>query len=245
MNNKKELIIESAEEIFSRFGYKKSTMEDIASQAHIGKATLYYYFPSKEVIFGEVIRKDSERFRSKLNEAAASAHTPEAKIRAYVATRMIHLEDMSKFYPTLTQEYLDHYFFVENVRKEFHDYENTVLSKLLQDGIDQNDFFIDLVLKITSKKMGTGIVVDENQKLLGIITDGDLRRSCVEGEKVFDKTAKDIMHENPKTIQSGVLALKALKVMEEYNITSLIVQEDQKVVGLVHIHDLVKAGIKE
>ena len=111
--------------------------------------------------------------------------------------------------------------------------------------IDQNDSFIDLVLKITSQKMGTGIVVDEHQKLLGIITDGDLRRACTEGEKVFDKKAKDIMHKNPKTVQSGVLALDALKIMEEYNITSLIVQKDQNVVGLVHIHDLVKAGIKE
>ena len=190
MINKKELIIESAEEVFSRFGYKKSTMEDIASQAHIGKATLYYYFPSKEVIFGEVIRKDSEQFRSKLNEAAASAETPEAKIRAYVTARMVHLEDMSKFYPTLTQEYLDHYFFVEKIRKEFYDYENTVLSNLLQNGIDQNEFFVDDV-ECTARMLAIAIkgleypmlqnkqdydIIEESTKMLDIIFNGIKRR---------------------------------------------------------------------
>lgn len=111
--------------------------------------------------------------------------------------------------------------------------------------VNQNDSFIDLVLKITSKKLGVGIVVDDEQHLLGIITDGDLRRACMSGKKVFDVLAKDIMHENPKTIQSGVLALEALKVMEDFNITTLLVQDNKKIVGLVHIHDLVKAGIKE
>ncbi|MFH1644259.1 MAG: KpsF/GutQ family sugar-phosphate isomerase [bacterium] len=111
--------------------------------------------------------------------------------------------------------------------------------------VNQNDSFIDLVLKITSKKLGTGIVTDDQQNLLGIITDGDLRRACAEGKKVFDNTAGDIMHENPKTIQAGSLALHALKIMEDFNITSLVVLQGQKVVGLVHIHDLVKAGIKE
>jgi len=190
MNNKEELIIDSAEEVFARFGYKKSTMEDIAVQAHIGKATLYYYFPSKEVIFGEVIHKDSEQFRSKLNEAAASVETPEAKIRAYVAARMIHLEDMSKFYPTLTQEYLDHYFFVEKIRTEFYDYENTILSNLLQNGIDQNAFYIDDV-ECTSRMLAIAIkgleypmlqnkenydIIEESTKMLDIIFNGIKRR---------------------------------------------------------------------
>ena len=97
---------------------------------------------------------------------------------------------------------------------------------------------------MTSKKLGTGIVVDENKKLLGIITDGDLRRACDAGASVFEKCASDIMGSNPKSIQSNVKALRALKIMEDANITSLVVVENEKVVGLVHIHDIIKAGIK-
>jgi len=190
MNEKEKMIITAAEEVFARFGYKKATMEDIATQAHIGKATLYYYFPSKEVIFGEVIKKDSEHFKTKLNGAALSANKPEDKIRAYITARMEHLEDLKKFYPMLTQEYLDHYFFVENVRKEFHDYENTVLSKLLQDGIDQNDFFIDDV-ECTARMLAIAIkgleypmlqnqegydIIQESNRMLDIIFNGIKKR---------------------------------------------------------------------
>ncbi len=102
--------------------------------------------------------------------------------------------------------------------------------------------FKDLLFTITSKKLGVGIVID-NKKLLGIITDGDLRRACELGPQIFQKIAKDIMTSNPKTINSDILAYDALQIMEEFNITSLVVMQDEKVVGLMHIHDLVKAGI--
>ncbi len=104
--------------------------------------------------------------------------------------------------------------------------------------------FQEILYTMTSKKLGTGIVVDENKKLLGIITDGDLRRACDAGASVFEKCASDIMGSNPKSIQSNVKALRALKIMEDANITSLVVVENEKVVGLVHIHDIIKAGIK-
>jgi len=111
--------------------------------------------------------------------------------------------------------------------------------------LNKNDLFAELLFTVTSKKLGTGIVVDEDKKLLGIITDGDLRRACAVGEKVFSKTAQDIMHKSPKTAPLNSLAFDALKIMEDFNITSLVVLDGEKVVGLVHIHDLVKAGIKE
>lgn len=103
--------------------------------------------------------------------------------------------------------------------------------------------FKDLLFTITSKKLGSGIVVNEKKELLGIITDGDLRRACEHGPKLFEKKAKDIMTINPKTISDDILAYDALKIMEEFNITSLVVVKEKKVVGLIHIHDLIKAGI--
>jgi arabinose-5-phosphate isomerase len=103
--------------------------------------------------------------------------------------------------------------------------------------------FKDVLVTITSKKRGLGIVIDEHGSLCGIITDGDLRRACECGTKVFDTCALDIATKHPKFIAPNALAYTALRMMEEYNITSLVVVEHEKVVGLVHIHDLIKAGL--
>ncbi|MCF7799474.1 KpsF/GutQ family sugar-phosphate isomerase [Candidatus Babeliales bacterium] len=102
----------------------------------------------------------------------------------------------------------------------------------------------DLLFTITNKKMGIAIVIDSEKNLLGIITDGDLRRAFDLGPDIFNKTAEDLMIVNPKTIKKDILAALALQTMEEFNITSLVVvQNKKKVVGLIHIHDLVKAGL--
>lgn len=110
--------------------------------------------------------------------------------------------------------------------------------------ISIEESFDELLITITEKKLGIGIVVDDKQKLIGIITDGDLRRACKVGKQIFEKKAKDIMTKNPKFINSDILAYDALQIMEKFNITSLIVVDfNQKVVGVIHIHDLIKAGI--
>ncbi|HBS47990.1 TPA: D-arabinose 5-phosphate isomerase [Candidatus Dependentiae bacterium] len=106
--------------------------------------------------------------------------------------------------------------------------------------------FQNFILTITKKKLGVGIVVDDHKNLLGIITDGDLRRACELGNLVFEKKAFEIMTPFPKTISPDELAYDALIKMENINITSLVVVENQKkVIGLIHIHDLLKAGIKK
>ena len=109
--------------------------------------------------------------------------------------------------------------------------------------IYENTLFVDLICVITKKKLGVGIVVDEKNKVKGIITDGDLRRACKYGSLLFNKTAEDIMTKNPKVIAHNLMAIDALEIMESYNITSLIVQEFEQIVGIIHIHDLIKAGI--
>lgn len=105
--------------------------------------------------------------------------------------------------------------------------------------------FSDVLYTISSKKLGIGIVADSDKKLLGVITDGDLRRACNKfGPNVFTKKASDIMTLGPKTIEMSCLASEALTVMENFNITSLIVIHQDCVAGVIHIHDLIKAGIK-
>ncbi|OGU33790.1 MAG: D-arabinose 5-phosphate isomerase [Ignavibacteria bacterium GWB2_35_6b] len=103
----------------------------------------------------------------------------------------------------------------------------------------------DTILEITSKRLGTTCVVDENGNLAGIITDGDLRRQLEKSMDIKDLQAKDLMTKNPKTIEQDYLASFALQQMENYSITSLVVvDENKKPVGILHLHDLVKLGLK-
>lgn len=104
---------------------------------------------------------------------------------------------------------------------------------------------LDAVLEISSKRLGVVVVVDENKRILGIITDGDVRRGVQRyGKDLFDLKACQIMTINPKTINEDELAAVALSVMQKYSITSLVVpNSDGTLEGLIHIHDILKKGI--
>lgn len=98
---------------------------------------------------------------------------------------------------------------------------------------------------ISSKRMGSCIVKNNQQELVGIITDGDIRRSVEKRSDFFELSAKDVMTPHPKTIESGTLASHALRKMEAFNITQIvIISADGEPIGLVHIHDLIKAGLE-
>lgn len=102
----------------------------------------------------------------------------------------------------------------------------------------------DTLLEITSKRLGVTGVVDGQGWLIGVITDGDLRRGLENMGDIFRLKAKDLMTPNPKTIPGNALAARAVAVMEQHSITSLFVLEDagRRPRGLVHLHDLLKAG---
>jgi len=94
--------------------------------------------------------------------------------------------------------------------------------------------------EMSQKKLGMTCVVDGDGKLVGIITDGDLRRKIQEyGKKFIEKSAQDCMTSNPKTIKKEELATTALNIMEENKITSLIIKDEEgKIEGIIHLHDL-------
>jgi len=101
----------------------------------------------------------------------------------------------------------------------------------------------DVIIEISSKRLGATAVVDAQQKLLGIITDGDLRRMLQKETAITHLKAADIMTRSPKTIDRGEFAVSALQLMQQNNITQLIVKDGEKVAGFVHLHDLLKEGI--
>jgi arabinose-5-phosphate isomerase len=103
----------------------------------------------------------------------------------------------------------------------------------------------ETLLEITSKRLGVTGVVDRQGRLVGIITDGDLRRGLESKGDIFRFKAKNLMTRNPKTIPAKALAVRAVALMEQYSITSLFILGDRgrKPTGVVHLHDLLKAGI--
>jgi arabinose-5-phosphate isomerase len=103
----------------------------------------------------------------------------------------------------------------------------------------------DALFEITSKRLGVTGVVNSQGRLVGVITDGDLRRGLEKNKDIFSLKAKDLMTRSPKTIAAEKLAAEAVAVMEQYPITSLFVLDNggRKPLGVIHLHDLVKSGL--
>lgn len=110
--------------------------------------------------------------------------------------------------------------------------------------VRQETLVKDALFEITSKRLGVTGVVDAEGRLVGIITDGDLRRGLERKGQILELKAKNLMTRNPKTIPADTMAAEAMAVMERFSITSLFVLDHGKQpLGVVHLHDLVKAGI--
>jgi arabinose-5-phosphate isomerase len=108
--------------------------------------------------------------------------------------------------------------------------------------VDINDKIRKIILEISSKRLGA-TAVTENGKLVGVITDGDLRRMMEKYDDVDPLTARDIMSPSPKTIDKEQLAVTAFKTMKDNNITQLLVVDNGIYSGVIHLHDILKEGI--
>jgi arabinose-5-phosphate isomerase len=111
--------------------------------------------------------------------------------------------------------------------------------------VKENSSIKDIILEMTSKRLGTTCVVDNAGKLSGIITDGDLRRLLEKTMDVKHLVATDIMSKKPKVTEKDYLASFALQLMENHKITSLIITDkNKKPIGIVHLHDLINLGLQ-
>ena len=99
-----------------------------------------------------------------------------------------------------------------------------------------------VIVEISQKMLGVTAVVDNNE-IVGVVTDGDIRRMLNKHDNIKGLTAKDIMSLNPKTIETDILAIKALEVMQEKGISQLLAVEGKKYMGIVHLHNLINEGI--
>jgi len=107
----------------------------------------------------------------------------------------------------------------------------------------EEDNIRKIIMEITSKRLGVTAVLNNKEEIRGIITDGDLRRMLENEKDLSHLKAKDIMNQNPKTIEGDALAVKALEILRKHSITQLMVVENGKYVGIIHLHDLVREGL--
>ncbi|MFW5793338.1 MAG: KpsF/GutQ family sugar-phosphate isomerase [Bacteroidota bacterium] len=108
--------------------------------------------------------------------------------------------------------------------------------------VDINSDVKKVILEISTKRLGATAVLNKN-KIVGVITDGDLRRMLEKDLNIANVKAKDIMSENPKTISPGTMAVDALQIMRNHNITQLIVENNGEYLGVLHLHDILQEGI--
>ena len=98
-------------------------------------------------------------------------------------------------------------------------------------------------MEMTRKRLGVTAVTGTEGKLVGFVTDGDLRRMLEKSDSIERITARDIMTQNPKSILPNEMAVNALDLMRQNSITQLVVAEDGNYLGILHLHDLVKEGL--
>jgi len=135
-------IVSVARKVFTRFGFKKATMEDIAKAASMGKSSIYYYFKSKEDIFRAVVEKEAEELKKELDKTLSADRSPIDKMKAYVRFRLSHLHTVANFYAALNEEDLSHMDFILKIRKDFDVQEQELVTELIQKGNEEGAFQI-------------------------------------------------------------------------------------------------------
>jgi len=139
----KEAIVNVARHIFSRFGFKKTTMDEIAIASRKGKSSIYYYFASKEEIFQAVVEKEAEIFKQELILATNENDTPAQKLKTHVLVRMRSMEKLANYYSAIKDDFLGHLDFIEKIRKKYDQEEIQMMENILVEGVKDGIFEID------------------------------------------------------------------------------------------------------
>ncbi len=138
----RQKIILAASEVFGRYGYRKTTVEDIAAQLHMVKSSLYYYFRGKEEIFHAVVDCEAKKARRHLSAILEQNDDPRTRLRKYILTRMQALKDISERYPSIFDASLVHYDFIENIRRKYDRSEQIIIGRILKEGMNRDVFYV-------------------------------------------------------------------------------------------------------
>ena len=132
--NVRNLIINSASKYFSKFGFHKTTMDEIARHIHKAKGVLYYYFKGKEELFNEVLKQELNVVKIELKKIVDAENDSLITLKEYTLTRLKLLHKAVNYHETLKADFFDKYLFVKDVREDFTDFERVQLAILLERG---------------------------------------------------------------------------------------------------------------
>jgi len=141
-------IVVVARRIFTRYGFRKATMEEIASTSQMGKSSIYYYFKSKEEIFRAVVEFEARMLKERLSRIIGKNNSPPERLKAYILFRLHHVRTLENFYAALNEETLSHMDFILDIRRNFEIEEQMLVGEILEDGMKQG------VFQLSSSKIG-------------------------------------------------------------------------------------------
>ena len=132
----RDTIIHSARDLFSKFGFRKTTMDDIALSLRKGKSSIYYYFKGKEEIFEAVVESEAVELTDRLTEVLRqNSHDPEEQLRQYMTERLKSIQQLANFYNVMKNDFLSHLEFIDRVREKYRNEEIHMLEVILKLGI--------------------------------------------------------------------------------------------------------------
>ncbi|MBI9068433.1 MAG: TetR/AcrR family transcriptional regulator [Salinivirgaceae bacterium] len=137
------IIIKKSSQVFNYYGYKKTTMDDIANAVGKGKSSIYYYFNSKEEIFKAVVEYEADILRIELMNSVNEADQIIDKIRNYVLTRMRVYKKVNNFYKAVTNDMLLHLNFIDETRAKYEMLEINLVEDILEEGFLMNKFVVE------------------------------------------------------------------------------------------------------
>ena len=143
ITNSKEIILETARNIFNKFGFAKTSIGDIAIAARKGRRTIYTYFESKEDIYKAVIEKEVDILQAKLLETISNELNVKNKLKAYMITRMTTINELANYYEAVRNDYLQNFKIIENIREDYDNQEVNMISEILNEGVENNEFKIE------------------------------------------------------------------------------------------------------
>lgn len=133
----KSLILETAAAYFARFGFHKTTMNEIARHMHKAKGGIYYYFESKEALFNEVLKRELNNIKLELTRIIAISEDSLTTLKKYILTRLKLVKDVFTYRETLKAEFFEKYNFTKEVRNDFTEFERKQLTLILKKGRDE------------------------------------------------------------------------------------------------------------
>ena len=175
----REQVVQAARQVFARFGFKKTALDDIARESRKGKSTIYYYFKSKDEIFKAVVDVEAD-IRAKAIEAEISQiEDPKLKMKTYIYVRMQAIKMVANYYEAIKNDMLDNLYFVNSFRSEHFEEEISRVQNILLEGIEKKIFTIQNPL-LTARTIVTILHGFEVPLILKNLSDEELQKSVDE-----------------------------------------------------------------